>query len=185
MSIFAPSRFAMTVWRPLLVWVLALALPVNAVSGLTNLLLGTSHRHVAAVPIADEPAALPLALQWHELMRAALGNEVMSLIDAHHGRQAQRPASLAQQSLHAHMHDTFQRHMHDVMDGSVVALGDKSLGDQASSSQSTDTSSPQWHQPEAIWEWHTPWVLTAAWPQAHDTPYVGPVPLLLERPPKA
>jgi hypothetical protein len=184
MSIFAPHRFAMTVWRPLLVWVLALALPINAVSSLTNLLLGTSHRHVAAAPSVDVPAAVPLALQWHELLRAALGNEVMSLIDAQHERLAQRPASLAQQALHAHLHDTFQRHVHDVMDGSVVALGDKGLGEQASSSQSADTSSPQWHQPEATLEWPTAWVLTA-WPQAHDTPYVGPVPLLLERPPKA
>ena len=184
MPSFAPRRFVLAVLRPILVWVLALALPVNGVSTLTNLLLGASHRHVSVAPGNSGLGTASLPQQWHELLRTVLGNEAMSLIDAHHGRLAQTSLQAAQAAQHAHLHDTFQRHLHDPMDGSVVALGDKGSSQEASGTQTADTSSPQWMPPDAAVQWLSSWVLTV-WPDAQERGHAGHVPLLLERPPKA
>lgn len=133
--------------RQMVIWALAIALPVNSMSAVLTLVLGAQHRHTSSEP---EGAA---SWSLRPIIGAIVGDEAMSLIDTYHAREsalrlaaAPQHAEVAQHahhthdpSRHVHAHNAFERHVHDPSDGSVIALGSHDTGsDAAHSSGSLD-----------------------------------------------
>lgn len=166
------QRLRLSCLRPLMVWVLVLALPVHGVSNVLLQVMGAAHRH-SAVTLAvaqgtaqhtDTPGLDPWNARsaWRSLVASVAGPGALQLIDTMHARdhawqraaelkahpftpvaspvntaqaaQAQQARQEARLQAHQHAHDTFQRHIHDPQDSSVVALGEHTQAPDAAGS---------------------------------------------------
>lgn len=215
------QRLRLSCLRPLMVWVLVLALPVHGVSNVLLQVVGAAHRHnasasasaqsIAQPPIAHAPWRARAALR--SLVASVAGPGALQLIDTMHARDHawQRaaelkahpftpPTALAQTRVdavssasqqaaqaHQHAHDTFQRHIHDLHDSSVVALGEHTQApDAAGSASALDAGGAALPlAPMLRMQALAPTDGTAAWRRAKAPDWRSHVIAPLERPPQA
>ncbi len=107
-AIYRPTRAAARALQWLVVWLLAVCLPLQAASAAVTAMLGARHTHrspVAVQVVANDPQD-PMA-GWQDFRRMQHGG-----VDRH---------SLSLSQSHAHAHEAGLRHHHDVGDDSVVA----------------------------------------------------------------
>ena len=204
------QRLRLSCLRPLMVWVLVLALPVHGISNVLLQVMGAAHRHSAVALATDSPAATPWSARstLRRLVASVAGPGALQLIDTVHARdhawqraaelKAHPFASLAspvdtaqaqqvRQQAHQHAHDTFQRHIHDPQDSSVVALGDHTqTHDVAGSATALDAGGGTFPlAPELSVQALAPTDGTAVWRRAAPSACRSRVIAPLERPPQA
>ena len=216
------QRLRLSCLRPLMVWVLVLALPVHGVSNVLLQVMGGAHRHNANTSAQDiaqstHPDAAPQRTTVRAAMRSLVasvaGPGALQLIDTMHARDHawQRAAELkahpftpptelaqtradavpsaSQQAAqaHQHAHDTFQRHIHDLHDSSVVALGEHTQApDAAGSASALDAGgAPLPLAPVLRVQALAPTDGTTAWRRAEAPDWRSHVIAPLERPPQA
>ena len=201
------QRLRLSCLRPLMVWVLVLALPVHGVSNVLLQVMGAAHRHsVVALDDSNQGSA-----PWNarsalrSLVARVAGPGALQLIDTMHARDHawQRAAELkahpftpvaspvntaqARLQAHQHAHDTFQRHIHDPQDSSVVALGEHTQApDAAGSAPVLDAGGGTFPlSPALSVQALAPSAGTATWFKAQASGWRSHVIAPLERPPQA
>lgn len=205
------QRLRLSCLRPLMVWVLVLALPVHGVSNVLLQVMGAAHRHsVVALDDSNQGSA-----PWNarsalrSLVARVAGPGALQLIDTMHARDhawqraaelkarpftrsAGRPATPAvaehqAEQAHQHAHDTFQRHIHDPQDSSVVALGEHTQApDAAGSAPVLDAGGGTFPlSPALSVQALAPSAGTATWFKAQASGWRSHVIAPLERPPQA
>ncbi len=218
-------RLRLSCLRPLMVWVLVLALPVHGVSNVLLQVMGAAHRH-SAVTLAVAPGTAqhtdtPGTAPWNarsalrSLVARVAGPGALQLIDTMHARdhawqraaelkahpftavaspvntaqatQAQQARPEARLQAHQHAHDTFQRHIHDPQDSSVVALGEHTQApDAAGNAAALDAGGSSFPLAPALSvQALAPSEGTAAWRRAEASAWRSHVIAPLERPPQA
>jgi len=204
------QRLRLSCLRPLMVWVLVLALPAHGVSNVLLQVTGAAHRHSEVALDTNSPTATPWTARraLRSLVSSVAGPGALQLIDAMHARDHawQRAADLkahpfsrhseatlahqareeARRQAHQHAHDTFQRHIHDPHDSSVVALGDHTQApDAAGGASALDAGGALPLAPVLSVQATTPADSTAAWRRTASNAWHSQVIAPLERPPQA
>jgi len=222
------QRLRLSCLRPLMVWVLVLALPVHGVSNVLLQVMGAAHRHNAGVQHtaaldAQDAAHAPWNARaaLRSLVASVAGTGALQLIDTMHARDhawqraaelkahpfapptvlaqpradampsavpgASQQAAQAHERAHQHAHDTFQRHIHDLHDGTVVALGEHTQApDAAGSAPALDAGGGTFPlAPVPGVQALAPGDGTAAWRRAEARAWRSHVVVPLERPPQA
>ena len=209
------QRLRLSCLRPLMVWVLVLALPVHGVSNVLLQVMGAAHRHSAVtLEVAQGTAQhtdTPGSAPWNarsalrSLVASVAGPGALQLIDTMHARDhawqraaelkahpftpAASPVNTAQARLqaHQHAHDTFQRHIHDPQDSSVVALGEHTQApDAAGSAPVLDAGGGTFPlSPALSVQALAPSAGAATWFKAQASGWRSHVIAPLERPPQA
>lgn len=203
------QRLRLSCLRPWMVWVLVLALPVHGVSNVLLQVMGAAHRHSAVTLAVAQGADSPGITAWsarrtlRSLVASVAGPGALQLIDTMHARDHawQRAAELkthpfaqptdvhqrAHQRAHQHAHDTFQRHIHDPHDSSVVALGEHAQApDAAGGAPALDAGGGTFPlAPVPSVQALAPGDGTAAWRRAASSAWRSHVIAPLERPPQA
>ena len=158
--------------RAFVIWLLVLALPLCASSGLVTQMLGPAHVHLAAPHRSASAGAWAMA--WQAVQDAVRDARMRAHAQAH----------LLGMGHHSHPHGGLQRHWHAPGDATVVALGDDTH--DAAASSEAPAGAPAFplawgpgFAPSPVARTREPWMCasTPVWRNADPVRY--------ERPPQA
>lgn len=176
-----PARW-LRAWARAVLWLLALALPLQGVAAASSRIHTAAHVHVAPKASPPGPATVPAVLS--QAMHKLLGHAHPHGAADHHATA--RPGHWASAPALQHDHRSVGHHRHAASDPSVVHLEDapNPLHDQPGGSAAKrlvgDVDTPPTDGPAA------PWAGPGLSPRAPtDGPPASPPPQRLDRPPKA